>query len=65
MLLHNQRGVAISWDDGGYFKWEPFGSCEVPDELAELIKATGFPVGAAPAPESAPSKPAPSEPKKK
>lgn len=47
MLLHNQRGSRISWEDGG-FSWEPYGACEVPDALVPLIKSTGFPVDVAP-----------------
>jgi hypothetical protein len=47
MLLHNQRGSRITWEDGG-FEWEPYGACEVPDALVPLIKSTGFPVDVAP-----------------
>ena len=47
MLLHNQRGAEISWED---FSWAPYGACDVPDELVPLIKSTGFPVGVAPVP---------------
>ncbi len=47
MLLHNQRGSRIAWEDGG-FEWEPYGACEVPDGLVPLIKSTGFPVDVAP-----------------
>lgn len=48
MLLHNQRGAAISWDGDVEYKWEPYGACDVPDELVPLIRATGFPVDVAP-----------------
>jgi hypothetical protein len=47
MLLHNQRGSRIAWEDGG-FEWEPYGACEVPDGIVDLIKSTGFPVDVAP-----------------
>ena len=50
MLLHNQRGAAITWDGEVEYKWEPYGACEVPDVLVPLIKSTGFPVDVAPVP---------------
>lgn len=49
MLLHNQRGAPLSWEaNGKTYEWEPYGACEVPDELVTHIKSEGFPVGIAP-----------------
>lgn len=49
MLLHNQRGASVSWEaNGQVFSWEPYGSCEIPDELVEHIKSEGFPVAVTP-----------------
>ena len=49
MLLHNQRGASVSWEASGrVFEWEPYGSCEIPDELVPHIKAEGFPVSVSP-----------------
>lgn len=47
MLLHNQLGRAVSWED---YSWEPYGSCEVQDEHFAHMKAQGFPVDVAPVP---------------
>lgn len=45
MILHNQRGASVSWEaDGTVYKWEPYGACELPDNLVPLIKSEGFPV---------------------
>lgn len=46
MLLHNQTKDRRVWDGGGKrFEWEPFGSCEVPDEIVPFLKKQRFPVG--------------------
>lgn len=49
MLLYNQKRQPLAWDAGGKsFSWEPFGTCEVPDELVPHIKAQKVPVDVAP-----------------
>jgi hypothetical protein len=49
MLLHNQRGAPLSWEaNGTVYGWEPYGACELPDELVPLIKSEGFPVSVTP-----------------
>jgi hypothetical protein len=49
MLLHNQRGARVSWEAAGQvFEWEPYGACDIPDELVPHIKSEGFPVSISP-----------------
>jgi hypothetical protein len=51
MLLHNQRGAAISWEaNGQVYAWAPYGACELPDVYVPLIKSQGFPVDVVPVP---------------
>lgn len=51
MLLHNQRGAAVSWEaHGRTYDWAPYGACDLPDDLVPLIKSEGFPVDVAPIP---------------
>lgn len=54
MKLYNQRRVSISFDSAGHdYRWEPYGSCEVPDSLLPHMKACGFPVSVTPVPPEA------------
>lgn len=54
MLLHNQRGAPISWEaHGRIYRWEPYGACELPDDLVPLLKGQGFPVDVTPVPAKA------------
>lgn len=49
MLLYNQRREPLTWDARGkVYTWEPFGTCEVPDDLFPHIKAQKVPVDLAP-----------------
>jgi chromosome segregation ATPase len=49
MLLHNQTRLRLNWDASGRrFTFEPFGSCEVPEELVPHIRAQKVPVGEVP-----------------
>lgn len=51
MLLHNQRGAALSWEANGVpYEWEPYGSCEVPDMWLPVLRGQGFPVDVSPVP---------------
>jgi chromosome segregation ATPase len=49
MLLHNQTGNRLLWEAlGKTFAWDPYGPCDIPDDLVEHIKLEGFPVAATP-----------------
>lgn len=51
MILHNQKGASVSWEaNGREYRWDPYGACEVPDELVPHLKAQGFPADVAPVP---------------
>jgi hypothetical protein len=49
MLLHNQTSKSIQWEaDGATYKWDPHGSCEVPDRWRANLRDQGFPVDVTP-----------------
>lgn len=49
MLLHNQTKQRLRWDGSGrVFEFEPYGSCEVPDEFAAHMRTQKVPVGEIP-----------------
>lgn len=51
MILHNQIGKPVEFSAlGKTYTWEGFGSCDVPEELAEHIKLEGLPIDVAPVP---------------
>jgi hypothetical protein len=51
MLLHNQKGAAVRWEANGVvYEWEPYGSCEVPDQWLPFLRGQGFPVDVSPVP---------------
>lgn len=49
MLLYNQTRKPLSWDAGGKaYKWDPFGTCDVPVELVSHLRAQKVPVDVTP-----------------
>lgn len=51
MLLYNQKNACVTWTGAGKeYAWEPYGSCEVPENLFPHIQRQGFPVDTVPVP---------------
>ena len=51
MLTYNQKGFPIEWEAlGQTYKWDPYGSCEVPEKLFEHIKLERLPIALTPVP---------------
>lgn len=46
MLLHNQTKHKLEWIGAGRpYNWEPYGACEIPEEMVQPLLAQKFPVG--------------------